>query len=133
MLDLLISGAAAAQAVVERTPFSYGWLTYVWVVMWAALGGVVSFHRKVKAGTTRWCNIAELIGELATSAFVGVMTFWLCEWGNIPPLLSAVFIAISGHMGSRAIFWGERVITRWIENRSGVGPINGNGPPGGAP
>lgn len=96
----------------EKDPTNYSLITYAWVTAVAVIGGVVNFHRKMREGATRAFNLTEFIGELITSAFAGILTFWLCEWSNTPPLLSAVFIAISGHMGSRAIFglekWAER-------------------------
>lgn len=97
----------------EKDPTNYGWLTYTWVMLIAAAGGAVNFHRKMREGATRAFNVTEFIGEIFTSAFAGVVTFWLCEWSGVAPLLSAVLIAISGHMGSRAIFG----IEKWAERR----------------
>lgn len=127
---------AAAAAVMEsvKDPFRYPWITYLWVMVWAIAGGIVNFIGKVKAGISRSFNVAELLGEMFISGVVGVITFWLCEYANVPPLLSAVFIAISGHMGSRVLFKFERVIERYVEVRTGiplaqdsegnVGPVN---------
>ena len=96
----------------DKDPTTYGLLTYAWVLLVSAAGGAVSFHRKLREGAVRVFNLTEFVGELFTSAFAGVITFWLCEWSGVAPLLSAVFIAIGGHMGSRAIFgveqWAER-------------------------
>src|SRR3989338_594158 len=97
----------------EKDPTTYSMLTYAWVFVISSWGGVVSFYNKNKVGHARPFNIAELIGEIATSAFVGVLTFWLCEAASIQPLVSAALIAISGHMGSRAIWQFER----WAERR----------------
>lgn len=97
----------------EKDPTNYGWVTYAWVMIVASAGGVVSFTRKMHEGVARAFNVTEFLGELLTSVFGGVVTFWLCEWGGVAPLLSAVFIAISGHMGSRAIFG----IEKWAERR----------------
>ena len=49
-------------------------------------------------------SLVEFIGEVSTSAFAGVITFWLCEAGGINPLITAALVGVSGHMGSRAIF-----------------------------
>jgi len=95
----------------EKDPATYSLLTYVWVTGLAILGGIVNFMRKLKEGAVRKFNVTELVGELITSGFVGVLTFWLCEWANTDRLLSALFIGVSGHMGSRAIFLFER----WAE------------------
>ena len=97
----------------EKDPSSYGFITYILVSVLAAWGGIVNWIRKRKSGDTRPFNFTELIGEIITSAFAGVLTFWLCEWSGVPPLLTAAMIGISGHMGSRAIFQMEK----WAESK----------------
>lgn len=97
----------------EKDPASYSLITYGWVLALSILGGAASFFGKVKAGAARWFNIAELIGETFISAFAGVCTFYLCEWSGFNPLLTAVLVAIAGHMGTRAIF----VLERFFEQR----------------
>lgn len=100
----------------EKDPSNYPLITYLWVVGLATLGGAVNFVRTVKMGAARVFNITEFIGELMTSGFAGLLTFWLCEWAGIDKMLSAVLIGISGHMGSRAIFRMEK----WAEERFGA-------------
>lgn len=97
----------------EKDPTTYAAITYAWVFILSMAGGVVSFARKMRDGVVRAFNLTEFIGELFTSAFAGLLTFFLCEWSGVSPLLSAVLIGISGHMGSRAIFG----IERWAEKR----------------
>lgn len=87
----------------EKSPETYALATYVWVIGLSALGGAVAFIRKFKDGHSRAFNVAEFIGECATSAFAGVMTFYLCEWSNFNQLATASMVGIAGHMGSRAI------------------------------
>jgi hypothetical protein len=95
----------------EKDPTTYSLITYAWVAALSAWGGTVNWLRKRKAGDTRPFNFMELVGELMTSAFAGVLTFWLCEASGIHPLISAALVGISGHMGSRAIYhmemWAE--------------------------
>lgn len=92
----------------EKDPTTYSLITYAWVLLLASLGGAVNFLRKLRAGSVRAWNVTEFIGELVTSAFAGVITFWLCEAAEIRPLLTAALVGIAGHMGSRAIFHLER-------------------------
>ncbi|WP_236640481.1 phage holin family protein, partial [Tepidimonas charontis] len=70
-----------------------------------------------------FANLFELIGELATSAFAGLITFWLCEAAQFKPLITAALVGISGHMGSRAIFQLER----WAQARFGHRDHEGDG------
>ena len=100
----------------EKDPANYSFLTYAWVTGLATLGGAVNFLRKVKEGSARAVNFTEFIGELVTSGFAGLLTFWLCEAADFNKLLSAVLIGIAGHMGSRAIF----MIEKWAESKFGA-------------
>jgi CHASE2 domain-containing sensor protein len=114
---------AAMGAAVERAkdPTTYSWLTYAWVIAWSVLGGLVSWYGKIKAGQARPFNLAELVGEISTSAFAGISTFYVCEWGAVDPLLSAVFIGIAGHMGTRFIFFAEKMLERRLADKFGIG------------
>lgn len=90
------------------SPENYPIITYLWVFGMAILGGIVSFARKVKEGRARAWNFAEFFGEIATSAFAGVVTFYLCEWSGFSNLLTASLVGVAGHMGSRAIHLMEK-------------------------
>jgi hypothetical protein len=93
----------------EKDPTSYTLLTYAWVTVLSAWGGLVNFLGRVKSGEARAFNFIELIGELFTSAFAGVLTFWMCEASGMNGLVTAALVGISGHMGSRAILELERL------------------------
>ena len=96
----------------EKDPTTYSFITYVWIVFLSAWGGAISFLRKRRSGEARPFNLVELVGELMTSGFSGLITFWLCEASAINPLVTAALIGIAGHMGSRGLFalekWDER-------------------------
>ena len=100
----------------EKNPESYSLLTYSWVFLLAILGGVVNFIRKLQRGDVRPFNIVEFIGEIVTSAFAGIITFWLCEASGVTPLITAALVGISGHMGSRALF----LIEKWVAGRISI-------------
>jgi hypothetical protein len=99
-------------------PMAYPLITYVWVFVWSAFGGIVSFIQKVKAGHARVFNLAEFVGELCTSAFVGLLTFWLCQSQGISPLNTAIAVSISGHMGTRALFMLEKNLERRVFSKT---------------
>lgn len=90
--------------MIEKDPTSYSVLTYAWVFGLAMLGGIVSFMRKLQAGHAKVFNIVEFVGEIVTSAFAGVIAFWLCENAGFSPLATASIVGVCGHMGSRTIF-----------------------------
>jgi len=89
-------------------------LTYAWVFGLAMLGGAASFVRRVRSGQAKYSNIIELIGELVVSAFAGLVTFFLCRSAGFDEMLTAAFIAISGHMGTRIIFMFEAYLVKKI-------------------
>ena len=95
----------------EKDPTTYSLITYAWITALSSWGGIVSWLRKREEGHTRPFNFVELIGEIMTSAFAGVITFWLSESAEINPLITAALVGISGHMGSRAIY----LLEAWAE------------------
>jgi len=98
----------------EKDPTSYSILTYGWVLLLSLWGGATNYISKVRAGECGRLNLTELIGDLVTSGFSGVLTFYLCEGAQLQPLMTAALVGISGHMGSRAIYKAERLLTRWV-------------------
>ena len=104
----------------DKDPSTYSLITYLWVTGLAAWGGLVNFYRKVKSGETRSFDVVGLIGEIATSAFAGLTTFWLCEAAQFDPLVTAALVGISGHMGSQTIYQLER----WAQARLGTSTDN---------
>ena len=88
----------------EKDPINLGWVTCLRVVLLSGLGGFVEFWQKLKDGSVWVFNVVEFIGELCTSAFTGILTYYLCEAAHFPAFLTAALVGISGHMGSRKLF-----------------------------
>lgn len=91
-----------------KDPTSYSLITYAWVMGLSIVGGLVSYMHKLRIGSPRAFSVLEFAAELVTAGFTGVITFWLCESSGISPLMTAVLVGISGHMGSRAIILFEK-------------------------
>lgn len=87
----------------DKDPTSYSFLTYAWIITLSAIGGIISYLKKAKS-----FSIVEFCTEILTAAFVGVITFWLCEQATIDPLTTAALVGVSGHMGSRALLMLEK-------------------------
>ena len=85
----------------------------------AAAGGALSFYSKVKTGKVRAFNITEFVGEIVTSAIVGLVTFWICKGFGVNEWLTAAGVAISGHMGARAIFLLEKTLEKKADTWAG--------------
>lgn len=99
----------------QNDPQNYSIFTYLWVIILATWGGVTHNIRKIRSGELQRFSIAELAGDISISGFIGIMTFWLCQYAKIDPMLSAVLIGISSHMGTRAILPFEKAFGKWIE------------------
>lgn len=97
-----------------KDPTSYSLITYLWVLSLAVGGGVVSYMHKIQVSAPRAFSFLEFVAEIVTAGFTGLITFWLCENAEISPLMTAVLVGISGHMGSRALYLLERFYTNKI-------------------
>lgn len=81
-------------------------VTLPYVLVLSLLGGLASFIMRLNASTEPQPLkrlFLTLLGELFLSGFAGLTTFLICqEWG-ISPNMTAVAVAISGHLGGNAI------------------------------
>lgn len=55
----------------------------------------------------------SLFGEVITSGFAGVMTFYLAEASGVTGMWTAVLVGIAGHMGGRSLEAMESFYKRW--------------------
>lgn len=99
----LLLPAVSSAGEPAKDPLAYPLKQYGFILATALLGGLVSWYAKVRKGEVAGWNLMQLIGELCTSAFAGLLAFWLCELSNAPQLLTASLVGIAGHMGTRAI------------------------------
>lgn len=105
-----------AKAAVESGPFTVqNLIPTIGMALVAMLGGYVNWRQKMKAGKVRGWNFTELIGEMFVSAFVGVLTFWICQGFEVNQWLTAAAVAITGHLGARAIFMVEQAVEKKVE------------------
>lgn len=103
-----------------KTPLSYSLREYGVVLASALCGGLASWWIKVRKGQTKQWHISALIGELSVSAFAGLLTFWICEYMNLHPLLTASIVAMAGHAGARGLTWIESIGKKSIEKKLGI-------------
>ncbi len=84
-----------------------GWLTLVWVIGLSIWGGTVSYlHKLSKYGIP--FSLFKFMAEIITAAFVGLITYLLCQSSGISMTITAALVGISGHMGTRALFILEK-------------------------
>jgi hypothetical protein len=118
LLVLHLLAPISAHAAGDLT--NYSLKHWGFILGMALLGGLVNWWGQVRRGEIPAAKISNLVGELATSAFAGLVCFFICEWANFPQLLTAAMTGIFGHMGTR----GVSVLEKWAENK-----LPGKSPP----
>lgn len=116
---LMVPVYAAVESTL-RNPLSYSLKEYAFVLLMALAGGMASWWAKVRRGEVGAGSLSALIGELSMSAFAGLMVFYLCEWMQLNPLLTACVVGMSGHAGARALTWLEHIGQRYVEIKLGI-------------
>lgn len=74
------------------------WLPYLGVLTISFWGGMVRFLESKEAFS--WKN---LIAQLSSSSFAGMLTFLACQYANINGPLTGVLCGICAHMGTPAL------------------------------
>jgi uncharacterized membrane protein HdeD (DUF308 family) len=90
----------------QITPY----FTTIFLSIW---GGVVNHIQTLRAGKKKF-QWKELIFDLIASTFAGLLTFYFCRSAGISETKAAILIAVSGHMGTRAIAGFEMTYRRVI-------------------
>ena len=92
-----------------KDPTNYSLITYFWVIALSFWGGITNNIQKLREGKIARFSLAELIGDIFISGFIGVLTFWLCEASGFNQLLTAFLVGISSHMGARGLIFLEEI------------------------
>lgn len=128
IIALHMSGPALAQQAAPKSPLSYSLREYGLILAIAMLGGFVRWYNAVRKGQSMAYDLRILVGELFTSAFLGILTFWACEAMNVQPLITAALAGMAGHAGVSGLLWAERVLKKFFERKYGVSPHTGPAP-----
>ena len=86
-------------------------MPYISTVFLSIWGGVVNYITTLRSSRKKF-NLRELAFDLIVSTFAGLLTFFFCKTAGVSETMSAVLIAISGHMGTRAIAGFETLYRR---------------------
>ena len=99
-----------------------GWfsqlITWGWIIGLSSWGGAVSYLHRVDKYNLKF-NLFKLVMEILTSAFVGVLTFLLCDAASLSWEITAAMVGISGHMGTRALFILEKRYENFLGGKDG--------------
>lgn len=91
---------------------------FLFAALLAALGGGIAYLNKLDTTEVPF-KALTFFTEVITSGFVGVITFMLCDAAGWGWQVTAATVAISGHMGARALVVLERGILIPIMKRYG--------------
>lgn len=122
IIALHMAGPALAQVEQHKNPLSYSLREYGLILAIAMLGGFVRWYNAVRRGQSAAYDLRILVGELFTSAFIGILTFWACEAMNVQPLVTAALAGMAGHAGVSGLVWAEKIMKRFFERRYGLEP-----------
>ena len=124
VMSLYLAGPALAQEALPRNPLNYSLREYGLILAIAMLGGFVRWYNAVRRGESAAYDLRTLVGELFTSAFIGILTFWACEAMSVQPLVTAALAGMAGHAGVTGLLWAERIMKRFFERKYGVEPTD---------
>lgn len=102
----------------EKDPATYSMMTYAWVCGLSAWGAITSVIRRATSEMSWKKKLQFIAAEVTISTFAGMVTFFLCEAAAIDKMLSAAMIAVSGHMGARAIILTEKMVVKFFGSRN---------------
>lgn len=91
----------------------------LYVIVLSIWAGTVYTVKRVKNKELPYFSLREWVGDIVISSFIGIITYLLCKWANIDDLLGAVCIAISAHMGTRAITLFENLFIKRVMKLAG--------------
>lgn len=83
-------------------------LPYISTIFLASWGGTVAYIQRLKI-KTRPFSYKELLYDIIISSFAGYLTYLFCLYAGVPGPVASLLIAISGHMGARALAKFERL------------------------
>lgn len=98
----------------SHDPFDYPISRYLLFAAIGVMGGLVARLQYWAGGEQPHClkcALFRLLADLLTSAFCGILIFWISAHFELSGVIAAALAGICGHMGSRSLFLLERLIS----------------------
>lgn len=102
------------------------WLHFIvglpYVLFLSLAGGLGAFIMRLNQATEPQplkIIFLKLLGELFLSGFAGLLTFLLCKEFGLSPNMTAVVVAISGHLGGNMIILISDYLKKILKDKFG--------------
>lgn len=102
----------------EDFPFIQQLITSSYVFFWSLIGYILSLAEQKKEGTAPAFRM--IIWDIILSCGAGMITYLLMPDAWLHTKVSAALIAISGHMGTRALFLAKTILERFYDKSASV-------------
>lgn len=86
------------QAVATGNFFNSEMWTFLWVFGVSLWGGIVSYFERKEPFSWR-----RLLVHSCSASFAGMMTYFVCQAGNVPGALTGAICGLAAHMGTPAL------------------------------
>ena len=99
-----------AEALRMEPAFSPGaFLWVLWLSMW---GATAAYLQKIKDTGPHSFNFFTFLVECFTAGFVGLLTYFVCDYYMVDARLAAVWIGVNAYTGTRClIVIRKRILT----------------------
>lgn len=96
----------------KTTEVTFPWFSMIGAFLLATFGGVVHYLQSLISSKRTW-SLLSFVVESFTSGFVGILAFFLCEYVGLSHYPTAFIVAMTGHMGAKAI---QKFQLVWVES-----------------
>lgn len=98
-----------------RDPTTWSLATWALAFAMASFGGIVNWYARTKKDNAKAFNLIELIGEIVTSAFVGISAFMVLAAYGQPIALCAAAAGIGGNMSTRLLLAAKLRLEAYVK------------------
>lgn len=88
----------------------FDWFTYAWIAFLSIFGGTAYNIKKLKQGDLKRFSISEWVGDITIAGFIGLITFYLCQYSGFEEPLTGAIVGIAAHQGTRGISILESIV-----------------------
>lgn len=96
---------------------------YLSFALVAAIGGIVHTLQRLTGKQHAHClrcAVITIFVDLITSAFAGLLMFLACKKFDADEIVTAILVAMAGHMGARLLFAAEKALINFMQRGAGA-------------